>query len=144
VTPARALLLDTHILLWLDSGNARLRPTTTEQIESCWHSGGRVLFSAVVVMEIAQLAERGRLQMDIPVDQWADRFAGLPGIERIHISHRAAAGAYALPDLEHRDPGDRLLIAQAIEHGCPLVTYDEKIARFATAHGSRYGFSVVA
>jgi len=43
--------------------------------------------------------------------------------------------------LEHRDPADRLLIATAIELASPLVTYDERILRFASAYGRQYGFS---
>ncbi len=139
-----SLLLDTHIALWLDAGDKRLRHETAGRIEKCWHEGGLVLFSAVVAMELAQLVERGRIRLDCSVDRWIERFADLQGIERISIGHSAAAGAYALPDLEHRDPADRLLIAQAIEHNCPLVTYDEKITRFAQAHGARYRFSVAA
>ena len=139
-----SLLLDTHIALWLDAGDRRLRHDTARRIEKCWHEGGLILFSAVVAMELAQLLERGRIQLDCSVNRWIERFADLPGIELLSISHRAAAGAYALPDLEHRDPSDRLLIAQAIEHACPLVTYDERITRFAESHGARYGFSVTA
>jgi len=47
-------------------------------------------------------------------------------------------------DLAHRDPGDRMLIATALDLGCPLVTYDERIIQFATTHGSRYGFAVAS
>ena len=55
----------------------------------------------------------------------------------------AAARAYTLHHLEHRDPTDRLLIATAIGLGCPLVTYDDRIRRFARTRGSRYGFVVL-
>ena len=43
--------------------------------------------------------------------------------------------------LEHRDPADRLLIASAIELACPLVTYDERILRFAAGYGRQYRFT---
>jgi predicted nucleic acid-binding protein len=46
--------------------------------------------------------------------------------------------------LEQRDPADRLLVAAAIELACPLVTYDERIARFAKRHGPQYRFTVAA
>ena len=136
------LLLDTHIALWLGNEDARLKPATRNIIDRCWQSGGLVLLSAVFAWEIGQLIYSGRLALDFPLDTWISRFSDRPGVERIPISHKAAAGAYALPDLEHRDPGDRLLIAQAIEHACPLVTYDERITRFAETHGARYRFSV--
>jgi hypothetical protein len=44
-----AVLLDTHIALWLDSGDERLRPPTRDQIDSCWRNGGTIFFSAVTV-----------------------------------------------------------------------------------------------
>jgi PIN domain nuclease of toxin-antitoxin system len=42
-----ALLLDTHIALWLDSGDKRLRGPTQALIDGCWQNGGTVLLSAV-------------------------------------------------------------------------------------------------
>jgi PIN domain nuclease of toxin-antitoxin system len=59
------------------------------------------------------------------------------------LGWQAAARAYSLDGLEHRDPGDRLLIATAIDLRCPMVTYDRKILEFAAAHGSRNQFSVM-
>jgi PIN domain nuclease of toxin-antitoxin system len=47
-----------------------------------------------------------------------------------------------LRHLEHRDPADRLLIATAIGLGCPLVTDDDRIRRFARTRGRQYGLSV--
>ena len=141
---ANTLLLDTHIALWLANGSPSLKPATTIAIDRCWQSGGRLLLSSVVVWEVAQLVHSGRLTLPFPFETWLRRYSERAGVVCIDVSHRAAAGAYALPDLEHRDPSDRLLIAQAIEHNCPLVTYDERITRFAQAHGARYGFSVAA
>ena len=46
--------------------------------------------------------------------------------------------------IEHRDPGDCLLISTAIELACPLVTYDERIARFGERRGREYRFAVSA
>ena len=43
------LLLDTHIALWLDSGDERLRPPTRAALDACWHSGGTIFLSAVTV-----------------------------------------------------------------------------------------------
>jgi PIN domain nuclease of toxin-antitoxin system len=140
---AGRLLLDTHIALWLGNEDPRLKRATREVIDRCWQSGGLVLLSAVFAWETAQLLFSGRLTLDFPLETWISRFSDRPGVEHIPISHKAAAGAYALPDLEHRDPGDRLLIAQAIEHACPFVTYDERIIRFAETHGPRYGFSTI-
>jgi PIN domain nuclease of toxin-antitoxin system len=137
-----ALLLDTHIALWLDSGNDRLRSSTRALIDDCWQNGGTILLSAVTAWEIALLVDTGRIELDLPVDAWVQRFLDRPGIEAVPLAHRAAARSYQLHHLEHRDPADRLLIATAIELRCPLVTYDERITQFGKRRGRQQGFSV--
>ena len=139
-----AILLDTHIALWLDSGSERLHPSTRSLIDHCWQNGGSILLSSVTAWEIALLVDTGRIGLDVSVEAWLERFIGRPGIDAVPLSHHAAAGAYRLHQLTHRDPGDRLLIATAIELACPLVTYDARIAQFAAAHGSQYGFATRA
>ena len=136
------LLLDTHVALWLDSGDDRLRPSTRGLIDGCWRDGGTIFLSAVTAWEIALLVDLGRIDLDIPAEDWVTRFLGRPGIEAAPLSHRAACRSYQLHHLEHRDPADRLLIATAIELACPLVTYDERIARFGKKHGRQYRFTV--
>jgi PIN domain nuclease of toxin-antitoxin system len=139
-----AILLDTHIALWLDSGSDRLRPSTRGLIDACWRDGGTILISAATAWEIAQLVDTGRLNLDRSVEGWLDRFTDRPGVEAVPLSHHAAARAYRLHHLEHRDPADRLLIATAIELSCPLFTYDERIVRFAENHGGQYQFTTGA
>jgi PIN domain nuclease of toxin-antitoxin system len=139
-----ALLLDTHIVLWLDSGDDRLRTSTRSLIDGCWGNGGTIFLSAVTAWEIALLVDAARIDLDIPVEAWVRRFLERPGIEAVPLGHRAASRSYQLHHLEHRDPADRLLIATAIELGCPLVTYDERIARFGKRHGRQYRFAVGA
>jgi PIN domain nuclease of toxin-antitoxin system len=136
-----ALLLDTHIALWLDSGSERLRPSTRDLIDACWQNGGSVLLSAVSAWEIALLVDTGRIYLDLSVEAWLERFIERPGIDAVPLTHQAAARAYRLHHLNHPDPGDRLLIAASIALSCPLVTYDARIVNFAEAHGTQYGFA---
>jgi PIN domain nuclease of toxin-antitoxin system len=138
------LLLDTHIALWLDSGDDRLRASTRALIDGCWQNGGAILLSAITVWEIALLVDTGRIDLDVPVAAWIERFLDRPGIEAVPLGHQAASRSYQLHHLEHRDPADRLLIATAIELACPLVTYDERIVRFGKKHGRQYRFAVDA
>jgi PIN domain nuclease of toxin-antitoxin system len=137
-----AMLLDTHIALWLDSGNDRLRPSTRTLIDNCWQTGGTIFLSPVTTWEISLLVDTGRIELDVPVDAWVQRFLDRPGIEGAPLTHRAAARSYQLHHLEHRDPADRLLIATAIELECPLVTYDERITQFGKRRGRQQGFFV--
>lgn len=137
-----ALLLDTHIVLWLDSGDNRLRSATRRSIDHCWQTGGTIHLSPVTAWEIALLVDTGRIDLDLPVDQWVERFLSRPGLSAAPLSHRAAARTYDLHQFDNRDPGDRLLIATAIDLACPLVTYDERIAGFGRRYGKKYGFAV--
>ncbi len=141
---SQALLLDTHIVLWLDSGDEALRPATRVLIEDCWRRGGKIFVSAVTAWEIALLVDVGRIELDSPPERWMERFLGRPGVEAAPLSWRAASNSYAMGDLPHRDPADRLLIATAIELECPLVTYDARIVAFAVRGGARHGLAVVA
>ena len=136
------LVLDTHIVLWLDSGNESLRPSTRTLIDECWRSGGTIYTSSITAWEIALLVDRGLIDLDLPVDAWVRRFLQRPGIEAVRLSHDAASRSYQLHHLEHQDPADRLLIATAIELACPMVTYDARIARFGRKHGRQYRFAV--
>ena len=138
------LLLDTHVVLWLANGDTRLRPSTRALIEKCRRNGGTVWFSAVSVWEIAQLVHVKRLVLDRPLKAWIERLLDHAGVAVLPLGWHAAMDAYPLHPLEHRDPGDRLLIATAIERACPFVTYDERITRFAETHGTSYGFTVQA
>jgi PIN domain nuclease of toxin-antitoxin system len=111
-----SLLLDTHIVLWLDSGDERLRSSTRSLVDRCWHGGGTILMSAVTAWEIALLVDAGRIDLDSPVDAWIERFLKRPGVEGVSLGHRAASRSYQLHHLENRDPADRLLIATPIEN----------------------------
>jgi PIN domain nuclease of toxin-antitoxin system len=136
------LLLDTHVALWLDSGDDHLRASTRALIDGSWQNGGSIFLSAVTAWEIALLVDTGRVDLDLPVEAWIERFLDRPGIEAVPLSYSAACRSYQLHHLEHRDPADRLLIATAIELACPLITYDERIARFGKKHGRQYRFAV--
>lgn len=74
-------MLDTHIVLWLDSGDGRLRPPTRALIDGRWRDGGTIFLSAITAWEIALLVDTGRIGLDIPVEAWIERFLGRPGIE---------------------------------------------------------------
>jgi PIN domain nuclease of toxin-antitoxin system len=140
----RTLLLDTHIAIWLNAGDLRLRPATRTLIETCVRDGGTAYFSTISAWEMAVLVDLKRLILDVPPDQWVKRFTSRPGIEMAPLSLTAASRSYELPGILHRDPADRLLMATAIELACPLVTYDALLVAYAARHGAVCGFSVEA
>jgi PIN domain nuclease of toxin-antitoxin system len=85
-----------------------------------------VLLSAASVWEAAIKAAAGRLSMPTPLDTAAAR----DGIAELPIRWRDAWRAAALPEL-HRDPFDRMLVAQALEQQLVLVTRDPLVAQYA-------------
>jgi PIN domain nuclease of toxin-antitoxin system len=91
-----ALLLDTHIALWLDNGDDRLRLPTRTLIDGCWQNGGTIRLSAVSVWEIALLVDTGRVELDLSIEAWVARFLERPGVEPAPLEHRAASRSYRL------------------------------------------------
>lgn len=118
------LLLDTHAVLWAVGAPAELPPRVRALLED---GGTEVCVSAASTWEISIKAALGKLELDLEAVLAALRtleFAEL----RIGSQHTLRAGA--LPPF-HRDPFDRMLVAQALEEGFTIVTRDPAIGRYA-------------
>ena len=115
-------LLDTHVLLWWLDNPRQLSRQAKKAIED---GRNHIYVSAAVAWEIAIKKSLGKLEAPDDLDEMIDanRFSALP----VTIAH--ALGVLALPD-HHRDPFDRILIAQALHEGLPLVTRDQEIAKY--------------
>jgi PIN domain nuclease of toxin-antitoxin system len=123
------LLLDTHALLWLDSG----APMTLESIAAIDDAAGRgeVLVSPVSAWEMGMLVQKGRIQLDLEPLSWFERFLGLPGIRLTPLGVAAAISSSFLHEPFHGDPADRLLVATARTLPATLITRDAKILSYA-------------
>jgi len=115
------LLLDTHAVLWFLGGRDELRREARDAIESA----DRVYVSAASIWEMATKVARGRL--DAPSD-FAHRLVDL-GMLQLALEWEHARVAGGLP-LHHRDPFDRMLVAQAIVERLTIVTRDEAIGLY--------------
>jgi PIN domain nuclease of toxin-antitoxin system len=113
------LLLDTHVLLWAVSEPARLDAETRDLLED---TANEVLFSAASIWEIAIKAKLGRTDFAVRPERIA-RAARETGFVELPVSAAAAARVVDLP-LHHRDPFDRLLVAQAMAEPMRLYTAD--------------------
>lgn len=118
------LLLDTHVVLWQAIGQDRLGA----QAIRCIEDAEELRFSVVSFAEIGVKASVGKL--DVPAD-FADQIAQM-GIRTLQLTGRHGLAVAALP-LHHRDPFDRLLIAQARAEGLTLVTADRRIPAYDVA-----------
>ncbi len=123
------LLLDTHAVLWLDSGE-KLSAQALDAIDSAAKSGG-VLASPVSAWEIGMLVSKKRISLDIDALEWFQRFLALPGVRLTPLSVTAAIESSRLPEPFHGDPADCLLVATARELACPIVTRDRQILDYA-------------
>lgn len=113
------LLLDTHVLLWALAEQHRLDPETRALLVD---AEVEVLFSAASVWEIAIKARLGRPDFAVRAAEIA-RAAHDTGFAELPVRARAAALVADLP-LHHRDPFDRLLVAQAMTEPAQLYTAD--------------------
>lgn len=120
------LLLDTHVLLWLLGDRARLRPDTIELLagDSC-----ALMLSAASAWEIALKQSNGKLELPDVAEVLLPIALSESGITPLPIELADVLGVRALPFI-HRDPFDRLIIAQARRHGLTLVTRDARIMRY--------------
>jgi PIN domain nuclease of toxin-antitoxin system len=117
-------LLDTHALIWLSEGSARLGPRARSLADRAL-AEGTLAVSAISFWEVAMLRRGGRIELNQPVDAWR---AGLleKGLVEIGIDGELAIAAAELADF-HDDPADRLVVATASRLGATLVTADGRI-----------------
>jgi PIN domain nuclease of toxin-antitoxin system len=120
------VLLDTHVLLWALAEPRRLDRETRATIES---GDNEVLFSAASIWEIAIKAELGRSDFGFDPAEIA-RAALDTGFTELPVRSNAAAHVGRLP-LLHRDPFDRVLVAQAIVEPATLYTADQQLVPYS-------------
>lgn len=119
------LLLDTHLLLWAAGMPDRLPAAALAAIED---GENELLFSPASLWEVA--IKRGLGREDFQVDPRLLRRGLLDnGYEELPITGEHAVSVDGLPPI-HKDPFDRLLVAQSIVEGITLLTTDEVVAQY--------------
>lgn len=114
------LLVDTCVFLWLAADDPHLSHAVKVL---CADPHNDVYFSAVSAWEIAIKFRLGRLPLPLPPQEYVPARREWLGLERLDLDEVSAAHTHLLPDL-HRDPFDRVLVAQAIVNGLTLATPD--------------------
>jgi len=119
------VLFDTSVLLWWLGEPARIKPALLAELRT---PESVIFYSQISLFEIQIKAALGKLRLGFPVERIPD-LADQSGLTALPLSNAAIFTLPKLPDV-HRDPFDRLLIAEAIQQGVPLVTPDETIGRY--------------
>lgn len=116
------LLLDTHVALWWLADDDRVGGDAARQLGD---ASNRVLLSAAVAWEVAIKRSLGKLRA--PAELTATLLGA--GVQPLPITLEHASAVEALP-WHHRDPFDRLLVAQAIVERATIVSHDDRLRSY--------------
>ena len=118
------VLLDTHTFLWAIIDEKKLSPRVRRIMAS-----SELWWSVVSLWEAIQKAQVGKLSLPLPAGPFLTDELSSNHVRLLPVSLSHVLRVEELP-LHHRDPFDRLLIAQSIEEGWPIVTADPWFARY--------------
>ena len=121
------LLLDTHVALWAILDDPKLGSAAREWLTD---PAAHVFVSAASLWEIGIKFALGRGDMPVSAAEAAGHFTR-SGFEPLPVSWAHARRVETLPPI-HRDPFDRLLVAQALEEPLVLITHDENVAAYSS------------
>lgn len=124
----RAPLLDTHAWIWWINGDRQLPPDVSAALDEL-PAEGRPLLSDISLWEVAMLVTLDRLRLTVPLDQWLQRAADPRAVRVLPITPAVALEVTRLPKGFRRDPADRVIVATARAHNCPVITRDRAILR---------------
>ena len=119
------VLLDTHLLLWAAGSPQRLPKTALSILKA---RDNALLFSAASVWEVVIKSGLGRSDFQVDAPRLRQGLL-LHGYEELPITCEHALAVRALPYL-HKDPFDRILLAQAQSEGLTLLTVDSELAAY--------------
>ncbi len=119
------LLLDTHLLLWAAGGSDRLSAQAIEIIED---PSNTLFFSSASIWEIVIKSGLGRDDFEVDAQEFRQGLLD-HDYRELSITSAHAIAVTSLPQI-HKDPFDRMLLAQSIVEGIKLVTSDAVVARY--------------
>ena len=120
------LLLDAHTLIWAVDDRSRLSPRAASSLED---PANDLLLSAGTIWEVAINVGLGKLALSMPYRRWMAQAMADLGVSVLPITVEYADVQAGLP-WHHRDPFDRLLIAQAMAEEVPIVSRDPTLDEY--------------
>jgi len=120
------VLIDTQCWLWMQATPERLPARARALLETTGHE---VYLSAASIWEMAIKAGLGRLRLPLPIDEYVHSRLEQSETRVLPIDHHHALRVASLPP-HHRDPFDRILVAQAQVERWPIITSDRQLASY--------------
>jgi PIN domain nuclease of toxin-antitoxin system len=120
------LLIDTHIFLWYISADSKLPVSFLAAIRE---PANEIYLSVASIWEAVIKHRLGKLPLPAPPAEYLPQQRNAHGIATLPVDEGAIIHLAGLPAL-HRDPFDRLLIAQALQHGLTIVTADAEVLAY--------------
>lgn len=120
------VLIDTHAFLWWVEGERTLPARARRTIAD---PGNECLFSLASVWELAIKIGLGKLRLALPVHRYVAEHVAANGFRLLDIG-LAHIGRVETLAMHHRDPFDRLLVAQALQEKLPIVTADPVFRKY--------------
>ena len=118
------IMLDTHVLVWLDEASSRLGSTSIETIDTAFHSG-LLMVSAISYWEVGMLISKDRIHLDMDLAVWHKDLLR-QGLIEIPVTGEIGIRAAGFEHF-HGDPADRIIAATALQHSATLLTADERL-----------------
>ena len=114
------LLLDTHTLIWFDAGDSKLSTTARILIED---EDNHKLVSIASIWEMAIKESKGLLNLSVPFEDYIRQILSLEDFNLLNINLYHLNAIVTMP-FHHKDPFDRLLIAQSMVERIPILSKD--------------------
>ena len=123
------IVLDTNALIWWASNSERLSRKAKKAIEEAERKKA-LYISSISILEIYILVKKNKIKFNTSVDSWLEKVESLPYVNFVPMDNKIAVQSVNLPDLLHKDPADRIIIATALNIGAKLITSDRKIINY--------------
>jgi PIN domain nuclease of toxin-antitoxin system len=132
------LLVDSHILLWAAVGDVRLRGAARQAFVD---PDNLLLVSVATFWELGIKHALGKLPLPVPARDFFAREIATRGYVVLDVkrAHAERAAELPYPDPGHRDPFDRMLVAQALVEGVTMLTADGRLTAYASLGLRRIG-----
>lgn len=126
------VLVDTHIALWVALDDPRLRGPSRDLVTD---PGVQLVLSVASMWEVAIKVSLGKLPLPVAPDVFFAREVASRGYATLEVrrEHAVRVAQLPWPADGHRDPFDRLLVAQALVEGIPLLSADRRIGAYETS-----------